>query len=542
MALDMKGLFVNPATLRQDRLDQLSARRAQLGTMGGSMAGLLGQVAGGGSILGEQLAEGIAGGLGLKTKQEKQAEAVQSAMKGIKYDDPESMLMVADKLDSAGNAQAANALRQNAAKVQAQQSSAAAASLQQQKENAFRERELLLQAREVGLKALKEAREGEKSAAELKRLEAEVNNINSQIAERDELLGIKIRKGTAEAESIETQNTLDQALIGTRIAQAGADLGLTIQQQNQIKQSIDQAAAKFPEELKGLTLDNISTEASTALTRAQANRTTALTGLEVKKIIKETELLGYQQEATQALTEERKARLDTMNSTDFLKELTAANLSKEEEQQLIRQRLEAQAASGGVEGFGTAVLETRLEQLTRFIDTGKDASKSLSRAETMLDAMNEANIGKGSTVLTFANSWLAALPGMDEAKATTAANDLVRVLTGEITLDAASNLKGALSDKDLEFLKTITPDKSMSPQGMRNVFTRMAASHYADVEVARQMDEYLAGASAGELQSTPLNNKANEVRQQAERAYLLMAKRDGLYTGPMGRPVNTGEK
>ena len=98
MALDFQGLFVNPADIRNQRLEGLAQQRRNISQMGGSMSGLLGQVAAGGSVLGEQLAEGIAGGLGLKTQQEAQAEAQQGAVQGIKMGNLNSMKAARDRL------------------------------------------------------------------------------------------------------------------------------------------------------------------------------------------------------------------------------------------------------------------------------------------------------------------------------------------------------------------------------------------------------------------------------------------------------------
>ena len=79
----LEGLFANPVDIRRQRLDALQQQRAQMAGMGGSMAGLLGQVAGGGNILGQQLAEGIARTAGLKTAQEVEAEKNQAMMRDV---------------------------------------------------------------------------------------------------------------------------------------------------------------------------------------------------------------------------------------------------------------------------------------------------------------------------------------------------------------------------------------------------------------------------------------------------------------------------
>ena len=84
--MDLKGLFQNPALIRQKRLEDLMQQRQAISGMGGSMSGLLGQVAAGGSVLGQQMAEAIGQGMGLKTAEEvaaerniEQANLIQSA-------------------------------------------------------------------------------------------------------------------------------------------------------------------------------------------------------------------------------------------------------------------------------------------------------------------------------------------------------------------------------------------------------------------------------------------------------------------------------
>lgn len=121
MAMDYSGLFKNPAEIRAGRVQQLMKQQQQLGTMGGSMAGLLGQVAGGGNIMGQLLAEGIAQGTGLKTKEEAQAQKAQDIFKTIDPNDPESYFKAAKELSSSGLTKAAMAMMDKGVQTKAQQ-------------------------------------------------------------------------------------------------------------------------------------------------------------------------------------------------------------------------------------------------------------------------------------------------------------------------------------------------------------------------------------------------------------------------------------
>jgi hypothetical protein len=129
MALDMKGLFVNPAQIRAKRMEDLMQQRRQLAQMGGSMSGLLGQVAGGGSVLGQQLAEGIGRGLGLKTQEEAMAEQQMQQAKAVMSGDMTKLVDLREKLMADPNANPAmiSAIDQRLGKLQEKSAAAARA-------------------------------------------------------------------------------------------------------------------------------------------------------------------------------------------------------------------------------------------------------------------------------------------------------------------------------------------------------------------------------------------------------------------------------
>ena len=64
MAIDFAGMFTDPNSFRDQRLQDLMQQRAAISQMGGSMSQLLGQVAAGGGATGAQLAEGLGGMFG----------------------------------------------------------------------------------------------------------------------------------------------------------------------------------------------------------------------------------------------------------------------------------------------------------------------------------------------------------------------------------------------------------------------------------------------------------------------------------------------
>ena len=104
MAIDYSGLFATPEQLRADRVAALQQQSGQIANMGGSMAGLLGQIAAGGSSFGSQMAENLGQGLGLKTKQEVAAERTQAQMKDAMSGNLVKMQNLQKKLSESGNA------------------------------------------------------------------------------------------------------------------------------------------------------------------------------------------------------------------------------------------------------------------------------------------------------------------------------------------------------------------------------------------------------------------------------------------------------
>lgn len=121
MAMDYSGLFKNPADIRAERVGNIVRQQQQLAGLGGSMSGLLGQIAGGGNIMGQMLAEGIAGATGMKTEEEKQAKTAQDIFKTIDPNDPETYFKASKALSDAGLTKAAVAMVEKGSQAKAQQ-------------------------------------------------------------------------------------------------------------------------------------------------------------------------------------------------------------------------------------------------------------------------------------------------------------------------------------------------------------------------------------------------------------------------------------
>lgn len=124
MAIDYSGLFASPADIRGQRIDNLMKERMAVKGMGGSMSGLLGQVAAGS---GGMLAEATAGVFGLKTAQEVEAEQKSAIANTIDWNDPTSLREGAELMKQVSPASAlqmidkASAIEAAAAKSQMEQ-------------------------------------------------------------------------------------------------------------------------------------------------------------------------------------------------------------------------------------------------------------------------------------------------------------------------------------------------------------------------------------------------------------------------------------
>jgi len=107
MANEFAGMFRDPRSYRDERLNQLMQQRAGISQMGGSMNQLLGQVAAGGGATGAQLAEGLGGMFGLQTREEILAEKEQEVFKGLDTTNVESLSNAISRLKEIGNVEGA---------------------------------------------------------------------------------------------------------------------------------------------------------------------------------------------------------------------------------------------------------------------------------------------------------------------------------------------------------------------------------------------------------------------------------------------------
>ena len=102
MAGIIEGLFTDPNSFRNERLDNLMAQQARQSQMGGSYNQLLGQVAAQGNIMGQMGAEAAAGMFGMSTPEEAKAAELQAMSQSYDLQSPEGVAEFAKSLNGLG--------------------------------------------------------------------------------------------------------------------------------------------------------------------------------------------------------------------------------------------------------------------------------------------------------------------------------------------------------------------------------------------------------------------------------------------------------
>lgn len=102
MADNFAGMFRDPRSYRDERLQDLMQQRQAISNMGGSMSQLLGQVAAGGGATGAMMAEGLGGMFGMKTREEDKAAQLQDLASNFDLRTPEGMRGMARQLNNLG--------------------------------------------------------------------------------------------------------------------------------------------------------------------------------------------------------------------------------------------------------------------------------------------------------------------------------------------------------------------------------------------------------------------------------------------------------
>jgi len=315
----------------------------------------------------------------------------------------------------------------------------------------------------------------------------------------------------SEAELTRTQQQAQTEV--TKQAKNLADMGLT---QEQIATEI---ARRVPG-IDKLTADTAAANALTTKRQLEANRISQLLPGELAQQTADLTQTGVKTDEINSQIALNRSRLANLNQTDFLRELEASNLSEDEKKQLINERVQTRARTGGVSGVGNKIIDMRLNSISTIIDTGRQADTGLSVAEKAIEILPDADVGIFSSPVAYANRIAAGLGISDSAQQATVANQLVEVLTGQLTLDRASALKGALSDKDLAFLLKSGPRADLNAQTLQQMFTDLYQERYAEKRTAEWFDSQLGELSDSEIKGM----KIESIRNKRMEMYRLEAK------------------
>ena len=323
-----------------------------------------------------------------------------------------------------------------------------------------------------------------------------VNAANALIARAQEL-----RQGQAKLQLTQQQSMTEVSQQARQLAAAGYD-------QQRIATEI---ATRNP------TIGNIQAQQAASL--ALAGQRSADAFSTTQKLPGELMQQTSELQKTRAQTEEiksqinlNKERLASLNSTEFMKELNATNLSEDEKKQLIEERVRTRARTGGVSGVGNKVIDAKLTSYTNVIAAGDGAEVSVRQVGDMLRVLPDASVGFASGIRGYAAEIGAAL-GIPAAERTAFANQLLDVISGKITLEAASAIKGALSDKDLAFLIKQAPRGELRPQTVQKLFSDLYKERYAENMTAVQFDKELGTLSDEQLRTYNVSDRRSKMME-----------------------------
>jgi hypothetical protein len=246
--------------------------------------------------------------------------------------------------------------------------------------------------------------------------------------------------------------------------------------------------------------------------RATALRTTQLLPGELMQQTADLEKTREQTAEVQSQIQLNKERLSSLNSTEFMKELNATDLSEEDKKRLIEERVRTRARTGGVSGVGNKVIEAKLTSYTNVIAAGDGAEVSVRQVGDMLRVLPDASVGFASGMRGYAAEIGASL-GIPAAERTAFANQLLDVISGKITLEAASAIKGALSDKDLAFLIKQAPRGELRPQTVQKLFSDLYKERYAENMTAIQFDKELGTLSDEQLRTYNVSDRRSKMME-----------------------------
>tara|TARA_R110001632_G_scaffold168945_2_gene287796 strand:+ start:63 stop:1700 length:1638 start_codon:yes stop_codon:yes gene_type:complete len=471
-------------------------------------AGLLRGISGGiGSMVGGEFGESIEN-LGIPLA-ERQARSSQQIMQGVNIGDYKSLVKASKKLSDMGDYAGAQGLMAQARQLEASEA-------------------------DVGLTRSKILTEAATQADKLANSNLTKEQMTTEIMKRFPTISkidaetlsstAQARNYNASADATERKTPIELALLNTKNQAEIRNIALTNEKVALIRSQVTSEQVQQLADQQGIT----ESEAKTRLLEAELERYIDMTPLEIVRanldIIKtraDTSLVDAKTLKEKNQDKLAIARLGDIGMTEFLRELDQADLTEEERKKLVRQRVESRARTGDVSGVGTKVIDEKLRLITNKIDDAQGANKAMSTAVRIISVIPNLSTGifeMPKAIFARIGSEL----GIPGAASTLFANELFGVLKEGLVLEKAGNLKGALSDKDLQFLKNSIGGRELNAKVIREIFANLYYSRYADQKVA----EYLDG-KLGEFSDTDINKyNVSKDTQNRYRLHYLEAKEE----------------
>jgi len=351
----------------------------------------------------------------------------------------------------------------------------------------------------------------------------------------------------------QAQPNLDKAIADAAATQALAELRGAQTEQTAVETK--QAKERFPLEMVGLDLKNQAQQAGITLDQARVNLVNAqVTTEEVtqraqeaqisitqarEELVKE-ELSRYIQTTPSEVLKSKlgvkeiqgkidkldsetllnRGRLADIGQTEFTRELNtlveSGYYTPEQAQALVETRLQTIANKGSLAQIVTEDrAKTTIKNVSQYVVDTAGSAKRMQQSQSALSLIVDANTGNFRSTKEFFTAFAAKAPDMfgfaDEAMSTLASNELLEVLLGAKALDNASNLKGALSDRDLAFVRELAGSRNMKPEALATLFQKQFSQAYAENQTAMTLESMMADMSPTEIAKFPYGRITEEL-------------------------------
>lgn len=452
-------------------------------------------------------ARGITGGLGGMLKaggyqqageairqagispEERLAGQRQKVLKGVNTSDSSQLIEASKQLSALGDTAGASALTSQAQQIESVSAQTA------------------LTRAQINTEAAKAARQLAAAGLDQQKIVRELATLQPDLDSKAALTAANL----ALAEQRKIKTTEISSLLQGKIDMQTVDLALKSAQEGKTKQEI---ITIIEERQPNIDKTVAQTAAAYATGELATTRTAAIEAkLPGELLLQQAQLKGLETktELDQTTIAVNRQKLATIGLTDFQKELKSlvdrGEMTQERADELLTERLETKARTGGVAGIGNEVVEMKLKQFGTVITNGEGSGQSLRLVGDVLRAFPDASVGAFSDTRKFAAN-IGAVLGVPGADQTAFANQLLDYLGNKITLEEAGNLKGALSDKDLAFLKEQAPRGELRPAMLKKLLVDLYKDRYARQQTAIEFDKKLS--TLGDKDFRTFNTKEQE--------------------------------